>query len=123
MMSMFLTTGEAENSVVYYPSWWGWVGYCEPVAVGNELLSVTVKLAEEHNFTIGGSSNSFDIKSIVLHELGHALGVAHCHEDGDPDPCWSPTCNDNVMYRLFDHGEVRTTFQPYDTASYISIYW
>ena len=101
-----------------------WVGYTDPTLSGDEILSVNIYLNTWlYEFSVGGSSSSYDIRTVVQHELGHALGVAHCHEEGDPDPCWSPTCNDNVMYRLIELGEVRTTFQPYDTASYINIYW
>ena len=124
MVSIFLTTGSTSNSIEYMEPLDFWVGYTDPTLSGDEILSVNIYLNTWlYEFSVGGSSSSYDIRTVVQHELGHALGVAHCHEEGEDDPCWSPTCNDNVMYRLIELGEVRTTFQPYDTASYINIYW
>lgn len=87
-----------------------------------EIQSVTIILNSYYDFSVGGSSTTFDLQTIVQHEMGHVLGVAHCHEEGQPEPCWSATCLDNVMNRRMEPNEVRTEMQPYDIGSYKSIY-
>lgn len=124
MVSMFLTTGEANNSVVKVPSYNAWIGYFEKVSIGDELLSVTIELDSQRNWSTTGAADAYDVQTVVLHELGHALGVAHCHEASEgAGPCWSATCLTNVMNPSGAKGRINTTLKDYDTASYILVYW
>ena len=125
MVTMFVTQiGNPGNSITYSSSWYQWIGYCEKVTTGDQILSVNVKLANEVDWSVGGSPGKYDIQTIVQHELGHALGVAHCHESSEGvGPCASATCLSNVMYPFVETGKVNTTLKEYDTASYIVIYW
>lgn len=124
MVSMFLTTGEANNSVIRATSYSGWIGYCDKVTIGDELLSVTIMIDSNQDWSTTGAADAYDVQTVVLHELGHALGVAHCHESSEgAGPCWSATCLTNVMNPIGSKGRVNTTLKEYDTASYIIIYW
>ena len=49
-----------------------------------------------------GEQSFYDLKSIIVHEVGHAIGMQH------PDASWSnlPTSNWNRNYRYNDNGEL-----------------
>ena len=127
MVSMYLTTNSDERNVIRYTtSYDKWIGYTDASWDHDtgEMYTVEILLTDMVNWSVGGSSTSYDIQTVVEHELGHTLGVAHCHEEEDGDgPCWSQTCLSNVMYWQTEKGEVRTTLTSYDKASYIDIYW
>lgn len=69
----------------------------------------------DYSFTSSGTSGSFDIQSIATHELGHAIGVAHCHEIGES--CNSSTCSSNVMNPTIKENTIRRTLTDYDKSS------
>lgn len=92
---------------------------------GQTLVSFTVMLNSNLKWSVSPTSGCYDIQTITQHELGHALGVAHCHESTDTKPCFSTTRSSNIMcpnIAIDTLGSSRRTFQPYDTSSYIVIY-
>ena len=125
MVSMNLTTANSVNTVVYANSYWEWLGFCDiQSADGSRIDSVVINLSNNFSWSTTGGATSYDLQTVVLHELGHALGVAHCHEEVDGSgPCWSATCLQNVMYPFAAVGKINRTLKEYDTASYIAIYW
>ena len=125
IVTMHLTDGLAFNYVQYGYLPGNTVGYCDlrPTS-GEEISAVTVYLNDSCNWSTTGDLDAYDIQTVVMHELGHALGIAHCHESSEGDgPCWSATCLDNIMNPFTGLGDVNYTFQPYDTASYMMIYY
>ena len=125
IISMYLTTGFTANIIHYGILPDNTVGYCEiRPETGEEIDAVTIRLSDSCNWSTTGASGAYDIQTVVMHELGHALGIAHCHEKSEGEgPCWSATCLENVMNPYTDFGDVNHTFQEYDTASYMMIYY
>lgn len=91
-----------------------------PTLVGQEILSVEISINTSWDLTIGANPEFYDVKSIMVHELGHALGIAHCHEGNSS--CFSPTCLTNVMNPKIPANETRTVLRAYDRSSYQMIY-
>ena len=123
-VSMYLSSGTASSSIVYYNTYENWIGITDPTFVagsGTSLYSIRIRLNSNKSFSVGAQSGKYDIQSVVQHELGHALGVAHCHTKGGSYT--TPTCPNNVMCPTLGTGTTRRTFKAYDTASYIVIYW
>ena len=118
-------TGTGGSSIVMGFLVPGTVGYTEPTYVYNgkynEMLGAKLTLSSSTSWSIGKKANCHDVKSVVLHELGHVLGVAHCHEKGATS-CFSPTCSKNVMQPVIGPNTVRTTLQAYDIGSYQTVY-
>ncbi len=122
---MTTTNSSAPNKIIktdhwsYDPDFAGYTSYNESAGV---IESVEIYLNNQKPFTIGASAGKLDLRSIVIHEVGHALGVAHCHEYGES--CNSPTCLLNAMNLKTKRGSIQgRTLQEYDKASYMAIYF
>ena len=125
MINLALSTDSSKynpNEIVYTDSYYDWVGYTNPELDGNEIIAADIWLGNEYSWSVGGTSSSYDIQTVVQHELGHVLGVAHCHEKDDTSKCYSSTCAKNVMNPLSKKGSTRTVLQEYDKSSYILLY-
>lgn len=124
MVKFSLTTGTADNDVKFVstlPS--GIVGYCDTNASGGKIFAVSIKLNSGNQWSVGKASGKYDVQTIVQHELGHALGIAHCHEASEGSgPCWSATCLSNVMYPIAKTNHRNITLTDYDISSYRLIY-
>ncbi len=90
---------------------------------GGVIYKAIVTLSTAVYFCVSGSpsSSEYDLKTVVEHEMGHVLGIAHCHEKNEIPPC-GYDCSNNVMYPLISTGETRRTLQNYDKASLVYIY-
>ena len=104
-----------------------WVGYSyiypiyESPPPNTVINHVDIELNVYHSLTDGASSGSYDVQSVIQHELGHALGIAHCHENGET-PC-SSTCYKNTMHWQSVPNSVEKRYlKTYDTSSKFSIY-
>jgi Matrixin. len=77
-----------------------------------------------YTFTAGAASNKYDMQTVATHELGHAIGVAHCHEVNETS-CFSATCPSNVMMCVIYDNSMRRKLTDYDTSSkqLIYCYW
>lgn len=86
------------------------------------LENVIIRLSNAVTFTIGATPNSYDLQSVVMHELGHAYGIAHCHEEGEDSSCTVIGCPNNVMNRLLAKNTNRRVLKNYDIINYRYIY-
>lgn len=106
----------------HFPFGSGNAGYTYFHDTNGIINSVDIYLNDQKSFSIGASPGKHDYRSIIIHEAGHALGVAHCHELGES--CRSSTCNLNAMNRSSKIGSIQgRTLQEYDKASYMAIYF
>ena len=127
MLNLYLALDSvtAPNVIKYSDLDWGVIGLCVPNPTSGNLSSVTILLDSGTSWSTGTSSNSYNLQSVVEHELGHAIGIAHCHEldsSYGEGPCWSATCKSNVMYPRIKPNQVKTTLTDYDISSYRLIY-
>ncbi len=63
-----------------------------------------------HDFTVSDTDVSIDLVSVVTHEVGHFLGIAH-----SPDPT-------AVMYYAYNPGTIKRDLTPDDIAAVCTIY-
>lgn len=108
-----------------YYKFGGWTEF-HPDSPG-ALTWTAVYINTAYSYSVGNASpGKRDFQSLVEHELGHALGIAHCHEIDDyGNPikrCESPTDAQNVMNPLVPYGTNRRTLTSYDIGSYRTIY-
>ncbi|NLD82181.1 MAG: matrixin family metalloprotease, partial [Smithella sp.] len=73
-------------------------------------------LNSEYSFINTTESGKYNFESVALHEIGHALGIAHCHTS-----CTS-SCTSNVLSSYFTTGQIRRSLQEYDKASLTALY-
>ena len=71
----------------------------------------------EHNFTDGAKPGYYDIQSVIQHELGHAIGIAHCHETGGSG------CQNTMHNQTLENTTYQRYLKDYDISSKQIIYW
>lgn len=129
MVTMYLVQSSSADNVIKFESGLGFgrLACCDPNPETGELVSITIRLERELKngvkWSVGKAANCYDIQTIVQHELGHALGIAHCHEATEgAGPCWSATCKSNVMYPIARLNYRNIALTDYDISSYRLIY-
>jgi hypothetical protein len=76
-----------------------------------QILEANMAINSARNdFTVGDQGVQTDLVSIVTHEVGHFLGIAH-----SPYPS-------AVMYYSYETGSLKRTLQPDDIAAVCAIY-
>ena len=126
MITLELTTDSSkdQNKIVYGYVQGGGAGYMDPtIFTDGSFVCAEITLSDKVNWSTVGASNAYDVQTFAEHVLGHALGVAHCHEPNTRTKCYSSTCLKNVMNPNITIGQKRTTLQEYDKSSYTLIYW
>ena len=73
--------------------------------VTGELLDTDIRLNTNHPFSTDGSSDSFDVETVVLHELGHSLHLGHVEDPSD---------SEKVMYPYVSIGQIKTSLHQDD---------
>lgn len=122
VVPMYFTSSSSSNNKIYSTSNQTWLGKMFPTASNGVLTAASIAFnSGDYSYTVGAASGKYDIQTIATHELGHAIGVAHCHEEGE-SPCFSPTCTSNVMKRTTAPNTTRRTLTDYDKASKQVIY-
>ena len=122
IVPMYFTNYSSHSNKIYSTSNQTWLGKMFPTQSNGVLTAASIAFnSGDYSFTVGAASGKYDIQTVATHELGHAIGVAHCHEQGE-SPCFSPTCSSNVMMRTISSNSTRRTLTDYDKASKQVIY-
>lgn len=124
--TFFLSGSMQTNNVITKPVSWGYpedaLAYTEMNSPNGIASAATIKLNRNYTFSAGIPAGTYHLQSLIMHELGHVLGIAHCHEK-EESPCSpSGSCELNIMNWDLPAATMRTTFRSYDINSYISIY-
>ncbi|MFG6342799.1 MAG: matrixin family metalloprotease [Lachnospiraceae bacterium] len=123
IVPLAFTSNSSHSNKIYTTSGVTWIAYTFPDQSNGIYNSANIAFnTGSCSFTVGAASGKYDIQTVATHELGHAIGVAHCHEEGDTS-CFSATCSSNVMMRTISKNSTRRTLTDYDTASKQVIYW
>lgn len=74
----------------------------------------------KHSFSVGATSGKYDIQGVATHELGHALGIAHCHDD--PKQHVSGDTSYTMYNNSFTNSTAARTLTTYDKNAKLSLY-
>ena len=73
---------------------------------GNRIKEADIKINDKNfNYSSNADSTTVDIESLLVHEIGHVLGLQHNTESG------------SVMALILDNGQLRREPAPADVAS------
>lgn len=136
MVQLSLINIPSSNDIVCKDAGYDYIGKTEPVFVSGSnntiLYSADVLLNTNQYWTTKDTLLlKYNVQSIVGHELGHVLGVAHCHQSTDSiegtssenTECVSSTCKSNIMQPKIAQGQEIKTLTDYDKSSYRLIYF
>lgn len=122
IVPMAFTNNSSHSNKIYSSSGQTWLAKALPTVVGEYFDSVSIAFnSGDYTFSVGAVSGKFDIQSVATHELGHAIGIAHCHEKTESS-CFIGTCPTNVMNPLIQANMTRRVLTAYDTSSKKVIY-
>ncbi len=83
----------------------------------------------EYNFGNTGDTDEYDLKTVLIHNLGHAIGLSHCSV-GDTDSLCSgkltgsmvPPDEDSVMYKMLLPGRLKHEISGDDKTGVVHLY-
>jgi len=123
IVPMEFTTDSNHSNKIYATKDETWLAMMFPTGSNGVLASASIAFnSGTYVFTNGASSGKYDIQSVAVHEFGHAIGVAHCHETNETS-CSSATCGSNVMTPSISDNKTRRALTGYDSSSKKVVYF
>lgn len=121
LITLKLTSVESNNEIKFVDmGYWTNAGYTDFKTIeGSDTIAEKVDVWLSLHCNWGKEA---DMQTIAGHELGHVLGIAHCHEPGE-ESCFSSTCSSNLMYPSFPEYIEIHSLTAYDVSSYQLIYY
>lgn len=115
-------TGDIRIGIFAFASGGGAIGYAPPPNGGSAAGDVLLDANSFYQFAPGGEGDAYDttfapndVESLLLHELGHAVGLAHPAVDGScPVMQVAPACQGHVN-RLLDADDLAGARFLYDS--------
>lgn len=101
-----------------------WVGKMFPTTYPGGgwtyLSQADISFNLRYSFSSTAEVGKYDIQSVATHELGHAIGIAHCH---DSDSAHLSSDSTFTMYNYsFTNSTIARTLESYDINSKTTIY-
>ncbi len=97
-----------------------WIAKMFPQHRDGYIGSADIRINNSYQFANGAVANKYDQQSVLTHELGHAIGIAHCHEQGETH--YGP----DVSYTMYNYSYPDTTaprsLEQYDKDAKNQIY-
>jgi hypothetical protein len=82
-------------------------------AITGNIVDTDIRLNSVHPWSTNGAPDAFDVESIALHELGHALHLGDLYDSAKAD---------RVMYGYTSHGKVKRSLHQGDKNGIASLY-
>ena len=122
IVPMAFTSNSSHSNKIYATSGQTWLAKMFPTVTGEYFDTVKIAFnSGDFAFSVGAVSGKYDIQSVATHEMGHAIGIAHCHEQTETT-CSIGTCPTNVMNPSIASNTIRRDLTAYDTSSKKVIY-
>lgn len=123
LTSVIIDYPDTDNQIFYGLLSNGVVASTEKTLDENGYIeSMRIILSTDGSFAFGAASGAYDFQSVVMHELGHSYGIAHCHEEQNVIACEIYYCPYNVMTRTLFKNSTRRVLQAYDLNNYRFLY-
>ena len=122
VVPMAFTSDSSHINKIYTSSGQTWVARMYPTVTSEYFIAASIAFnAGDYTFAVCAVPNKFDIQTVATHEMGHAIGIAHCHEESD-NSCFIGTCPTNVMNPTLAKNTTRRVLTSYDISSKQVIY-
>ena len=80
----------------------------------NQILHADIIFNNQYfNFSTSPSGNQLDIESVLIHELGHLLGLSHVEVGDDPNSVMNPRLRSGDLKRILSNQDIQTIQERY----------
>lgn len=97
-----------------------WVAKMFPQQRDGYLGEADIKINNKYPFANGAVANQYDRQSVLTHELGHSIGIAHCHNSGEAH--YGPDSTYTMYPDSFTASTAARSLEQYDKDAKNQIY-